>query len=1136
MFQAKQPKIYLAIFSAICASVVFYACKTMTPKVNNNDVSVVVSPPPPIRILVFSKTKGFYHSSIPAGIAAIQKLGRENNFIVDTTKNANYFVEDSLKHYNAVVFLSTTMNVLNADQQVQFERYIQAGGGYAGIHAAADTEYDWPWYNKLVGAYFKSHPGNPNVRKATIDVDDTTHSSTQGLPKRWERTDEWYNYKSIQPGLKVLARLDENTYEGGENGDNHPIAWYHEFDGGRAFYTGGGHTDESFSEPLFLKHLLGGILYAVSKDDMTLDYSKAYSVKRPEDNRFTKTILSNDLNEPMELSVAPDGRVFFIERAGNLYVYTPEDKKTTLVYKFPVKAVDKYLNGLLGMSIDPDFASNNYLYFFNTAADGDKVKQHISRIPISKENVLDLKSEKVIIEIPIDLEVSAHTGGSISWDKNKNMYISTGDNTVPFESDGFAPIDRRPDRLTFSAERSAGNTNDLRGKILRIHPEPDGSYTIPEGNLFPKGTPLTRPEIYVMGCRNPYRMSVDKETGIVYWGEVGPDSGNDGVQGPRGYDEFNQAKKAGNFGWPYFVGDNKVYKEYDFATKKTGELFDINGPANNSPYNTGAKVLPPPTKAMVWYPYARSTEFPELGEGGRCAMGGPVYHYDPNLQSPTKFPEYYDKALFMYDWMRNWVFAVRLDENQNYKRMEPFMETNGDFRRPVDIEVGPEGSFYMLEYGSVYGIDNVDARLVRIDYNGGNRAPVARIATQDTIGLAPYKAAFNSKSYDNDDDDQMSYEWTFEGGKVGSREQNPTYTFQKNGIYPVTLKVTDQSGMSTLDTIVIKVGNTMPQVAINTVNNTSFFFPKATKFNYRIDVKDNEDKVIDRKKIKVDLNFIAKVQNNQSLIGHQEITPSYNYGKSLIANSDCKACHQVNAVSVGPSFMRVSQRYSTDKSAVGKLADKIIKGGGGVWGEHAMSAHPQISKEDASEIVKYILSLSAKKTNTALPAQGTVTLDKHLASKDQGRYIFSASYTDKGGAITPLTKKENLILRPAKVQAEDADELHNVDRGDRYLGTIHNKSYFVIKDIDLKGISKLTYYYASLDKDARIEVHQDSPKGPLVSKVDYNKTGNWDAYKELDASVSGGAPGRHDLYFVILKDTAPNQHLISIDWINFAAQ
>lgn len=215
------------------------------------------------RVLVFSRTQGYYHESIPSGIAAIQKLGRENKFDVDTTKDASKFTSDNLKKYKVIIFLSTTHDVLNDEQQAAMEQFIRAGGGYVGIHAAADTEYDWPWYNKLVGAYFKSHPGNPNVRKAVINVINKDHPATKNLPDRWERTDEWYNYKDINPDIKVLAKLDETSYEGGENGENHPIIWYHEFDGGRAFYTGGGHTKESYSDPVFLQHLLGGIEYAI---------------------------------------------------------------------------------------------------------------------------------------------------------------------------------------------------------------------------------------------------------------------------------------------------------------------------------------------------------------------------------------------------------------------------------------------------------------------------------------------------------------------------------------------------------------------------------------------------------------------------------------------------------------------------------------------------------------------------------------------------------------------------------------------------------------------------------------------------------------------------------------------------------
>ena len=257
-----KPALQLIIFFAIVGMFISCGSGESTSSENNRDASVEqVSNAQ--RILVFSKTKGFYHKSIPTGIAALQKLGKENGFDVDTTKDASKFTIDNLKKYQAIVFLSTTHDVLNEEQQVAMEKYIQSGGGFVGIHGAADTEYEWPWYNKLVGAYFKSHPNNPNVRKATINVVDKGHPATKDLPQQWERSDEWYNYKSINPDLKVLATLDETSYEGGENGENHPISWYHEYDGGRAFYTGGGHTDESFDEPLFLQHLLGGIRYAM---------------------------------------------------------------------------------------------------------------------------------------------------------------------------------------------------------------------------------------------------------------------------------------------------------------------------------------------------------------------------------------------------------------------------------------------------------------------------------------------------------------------------------------------------------------------------------------------------------------------------------------------------------------------------------------------------------------------------------------------------------------------------------------------------------------------------------------------------------------------------------------------------------
>ena len=215
------------------------------------------------KILVFAKTAGFHHNSIAVGMPAIMKLGQENNFLVDTTTDSTKFTEHNLKQYAAVVFLSTTGNVLGDGEQKAFEHFIQSGKGYVVVHAATDTEYDWPWYNKLVGAQFLSHP---RQQEATLNVVDTNFIATKGLPAVWKRRDEWYNFKNTYwNDVHVLITIDETSYEGGKNANNHPMSWYHDYDGGRAFYTELGHTDESYADPLYLNHLLGGIKYAIGK-------------------------------------------------------------------------------------------------------------------------------------------------------------------------------------------------------------------------------------------------------------------------------------------------------------------------------------------------------------------------------------------------------------------------------------------------------------------------------------------------------------------------------------------------------------------------------------------------------------------------------------------------------------------------------------------------------------------------------------------------------------------------------------------------------------------------------------------------------------------------------------------------------
>ena len=224
--------------------------------------ALTVTGKPARKVLVFSKTEKFrHHGGIEAGRKAIQQLGAENKFAVVLSEDAALFTDENLQQYAAVIFLNTTGNILNDDQQAAFQKYIKNGGGFVGIHSATDTEYDWPWYGELVGAYFGSHP--PGLQAADFIVVDKNNISTRHLPATWKRTDEQYNFKWIAEGLNVLVKIDENTYKGGKNGDNHPMSWFRNYDGGRSFYTAMGHEEKSFADPLVLKHLLGGIEYAM---------------------------------------------------------------------------------------------------------------------------------------------------------------------------------------------------------------------------------------------------------------------------------------------------------------------------------------------------------------------------------------------------------------------------------------------------------------------------------------------------------------------------------------------------------------------------------------------------------------------------------------------------------------------------------------------------------------------------------------------------------------------------------------------------------------------------------------------------------------------------------------------------------
>jgi len=674
------------------------------------------------KILVFSKTNGFRHSSIPNGKAAIQKLGKENGFAVDVTEDSLAFTEDNLKKYSAVAFLNTTGNILDNNQEAVFERYIQAGGGFVGIHSATDTEYDWIWYARLVGANFESHPKQQNAK---LNVVDKNHASTKHLPDVWERFDEWYNFKNLNKDVHVLMKIDEKSYEGGKMGDDHPMAWYHEYDGGRSFYTEFGHTEESYTDSNYLKHVLGGIQYAIGENKR--DYSKAKTQSPPNEKSFTKTALSvGEFFEPTEMTILPNLDVLIVQRRGDIAIYKNDSKQLKPAGKLDVywkTKIDTNVNaeeGLLGICKDPDFAKNNWVYIFYSPIDTSV--NRLSRFTL-KDDKIDMSSEKVVLQFYSQREICCHTGGSIAFGGDGLLYLSTGDNSTPFDAPkqpianhGFSPMDNRKGLEQYDARRTSSNSNDLRGKVIRIKVNDDATYSIPDGNLFAKGQPQTRPEIYAMGTRNAYRLSVDPKNNYVYWGDVGPDAPKDSSQtrGPQGYDEVNQAKQAGYFGWPLFIGKNYPYRSYDYYTGKSGMPFDPLKPINDSKNNTGIKDLPAVAPPFIWYPYGFSQDFPQMGAGGRTAMAGPIYYSDL-FPGKKGLPDYFNGKLFVYEWIRGFIKTVSLQPNGDFYKMEPFM-SGTKFAAPVDIELGPDGHLYILEYGLGWFSKNKDSGLFRIDY------------------------------------------------------------------------------------------------------------------------------------------------------------------------------------------------------------------------------------------------------------------------------------------------------------------------------------------------------------------------------------------------------------------------------------
>ncbi|XVQ83421.1 PQQ-dependent sugar dehydrogenase [Microbispora siamensis] len=605
---------------------------------------------------------------------------------------------------------------------------------------------------------------------------------------------------------------------------------------------------------------------------------------------YEKVTLTKDVGEPIDMAILPDSRVLHTARNGDIRMTDPATGVTKII-----NTIDVYNNsedGLQTIGLDPDFANNKWVYVYyaprkmtgpypettpagsapnSLPAGADesywnqwKGYNQLSRFKWDGDK-LDLSTEQVIIKIETNRGQCCHVAGDFDWDDEGNLYLATGDNTPASApgANGFAPNNDAPGMNPgFDDRRGAGNTNDLRGKILRIKVAEDGSYTVPDGNLFPKGTAKTKPEIFVMGVRNPFRMDVDGKTGTLSWGDYGPDAGAaDPNRGPMGYVEWNVTplNKPMNGGWPYCTGDNFNYNNWDYANSKPREFFDCAaGAKNTSRWNTGLDTVPPATPADLYYgdrasdqpaEWSGLTEFDPV-QNGQGPMGGPVYHYDADNPSTTKFPEYWDDKFFFGEFSQDYLAAFTVSGSDGpVTKIEHFLP-NAELTKmampitdnPMDLEFGPDGALYVLEYGDGFFRANPDAGLYRIDYSPGNKAPQAKITVDKTSGSnAPLTVEFSGAKSSDSEAGDLTYEWDFDGnGSFDAKGVTATHTYDKLGQYTARLRVTDAGGRFGLATIEITVGNTAPKVSIETPGDGGFIdWGNAVPF--KVAVSDQED-------------------------------------------------------------------------------------------------------------------------------------------------------------------------------------------------------------------------------------------------------------------------------------------------------
>ena len=935
---------------------------------------------PATTVLVFHGTPD---ATVNAGIAAIQQLGANNDFDIETSQNAADFTAANLEQYRAIVFLGNEGNQLNATHEAALQAFIQDGGGFVGIGGAAEAEDGSTFFGNLIGA--RPAPESPTgTSQQVVAVGDRIHPATRSLPLEWTRQDVWYRWQTRPTGqVHTVARYHAPGAPAGDGtnvgGTDWPISWCRDFQGGRSFYTGMGRTAGTYAEAEFRTHLLGAIQWSAGmiRAGCKATVASNYAGERLVDGS------TNDLTHTGEshgVALAPNGWAFYIGRGdcrtnaqrgamiglpssprildfanrnvgigcGNVHIWDPAEHDegsvnsgVTLAGILPVygdrgggdEINGKIEAGLLGIAVSPDFADTGHIYmqYFPTfnpdnpvhpgLADGDQrritkmAKPRISRFTVDLETKqLELDSEVVIFEYESQIYSCCHRGGGMGFDSQGNLYVTTGDSNSSQRTNGtsgnFQPA-RCPlaseleppqdpnvasndhcgnNAISFSdARRTAGSSNDYNGKMLRFNPVetiPDGAqptigvnstYTLPTAespngpNLF-SGTEgngsQAKPEIYAMGLRNPSRLIIDPETDIPYSAWVGPDAGAPSATlGPSTYENAAQMPEAGNYGWPYCMGNQQAYRDRvangslrtanapGFVTggpaaSPTQGWYDCQNLVNDSTNNTGLTVLPHQTGTgkdagrarplNLWYsrgnpggnngcptfprelgpnnaPNYGATDNPQtpanegptslcpyLTASGATVFNGPVYRYEEGQDNSDRWPEYWDGRWFLQDFGNNSAKHGLL--------LDPATDQDGG--QPVYADSLRGVLNWQANYmDSKFGPDG--ALYVQV-YQGffttGPAAGLYRFAYTggaDTPSPDPQwttTATPRQIQFSLGSSGGISYEWDF-GDSTTSTEPTPAHTYAQAGTFNVTLTVTYADGEEVSGTTQVIVGD-----------------------------------------------------------------------------------------------------------------------------------------------------------------------------------------------------------------------------------------------------------------------------------------------------------------------------------------